>query len=102
MIRPTMPMAAYSPKKKKAQRMPEYSVWKPPTSSDSASGRSKGARFTEASEEMKKMMQAMKRKGLWKASQSCMPPACMWLRATRFSDPATRTAVTIDRPRGTS
>ena len=34
--------------KKKDQRMPEYSVKKPATSSDSASGRSKGARLTSA------------------------------------------------------
>src|SRR5688572_31404300 len=38
-------IAAYSPRKKRPHRMPEYSVRKPATSSDSHSGRSKGARF---------------------------------------------------------
>src|SRR5499426_164606 len=46
-------MDAYSSRKKKEKRMPEYSVWKPDTSSDSASGRSKGARLQPASEAMK-------------------------------------------------
>src|SRR5262245_26924646 len=37
------------------QRMPEYSVWYPPTSSVSASGRSNGGRFVSATPAMKKM-----------------------------------------------
>jgi hypothetical protein len=41
-------MAAYSERKKRPKRMPVYSVWKPETSSDSASGRSKGARLHSA------------------------------------------------------
>src|SRR6187402_2693151 len=49
---------AYSSRKKKEKRMPEYSVWKPETSSDSASGRSKGARLQPASEAMKKISAA--------------------------------------------
>ena len=35
-------MFMYSPKKKDANLIPEYSVWNPPTSSLSPSGRSKG------------------------------------------------------------
>src|SRR5262249_34913985 len=38
-----------SARKKNENRIPEYSVWKPLTSSDSASGRSNGDRFTSAS-----------------------------------------------------
>src|SRR6516225_1882601 len=41
----TASIAAYSARKNSDQRNPLYSVWKPATSSDSASGRSKGARF---------------------------------------------------------
>ena len=39
---------AYSARKKPANFMLLYSVWKPPTSSGSASGRSKGRRLVSA------------------------------------------------------
>src|SRR5262245_1374438 len=42
-------MLAYSARKNSAKRMPLYSVWKPPVSSDSASGKSNGARLVSAS-----------------------------------------------------
>ena len=42
---PTTNIAAYSAKKKNENRRPLYSVWNPATSSDSDSGRSKGARL---------------------------------------------------------
>jgi hypothetical protein len=38
-------MFMYSAMKNMAKRIEEYSVWKPPTSSPSASGRSNGARL---------------------------------------------------------
>src|SRR5438552_4640668 len=41
-------MAAYSARKNSDHRKPLYSVWKPATSSDSASGKSKGARLVSA------------------------------------------------------
>src|SRR3984893_14165302 len=41
-------MAVYSPRKKKANLTPEYSVLNPDTSSDSASGRSNGLRFVSS------------------------------------------------------
>ncbi len=44
----TASIAAYSARKKSDQRNPLYSVWKPATSSDSASGRSNGARLVSA------------------------------------------------------
>ena len=47
-------IAAYSPRKKRAKRMPEYSVWYPPTSSVSASGKSNGSRFVSANAEIRK------------------------------------------------
>ncbi len=43
-----MIISVYSPRKKKANLTPEYSVLKPDTSSDSASGRSNGFRLVSA------------------------------------------------------
>lgn len=47
---------AYSPKKKAANRMPEYSTLYPATNSASASGKSKGALFVSAKIEIKKII----------------------------------------------
>ena len=44
-IAETVTMFTYSARKNSANFSDEYSVWKPPTSSDSASGRSNGARL---------------------------------------------------------
>src|ERR1017187_8826606 len=44
----TASIAEYSARKNSDQRKPLYSVWNPATSSDSASGRSKGARLVSA------------------------------------------------------
>src|SRR5688572_2167331 len=41
-------IAQYSPRKKSANFIDEYSVWKPPTSSGSHSAKSKGWRFVSA------------------------------------------------------
>jgi len=65
----TINILAYSVRKKNDQRMPEYSVWKPATSSDSASGKSKGVRLTSAKPAMKKSQKATKVKGLSKMNQ---------------------------------
>ena len=45
-------MFAYSARKNSAHRIPLYSVWKPPVSSCSASGRSNGTRLVSASPPM--------------------------------------------------
>src|ERR1700676_4789972 len=50
----TVIMLAYSPMKNIANLKLEYSVWKPATSSDSASGRSNGTRLVSATAAMKK------------------------------------------------
>src|SRR5215207_8265013 len=55
---------AYSARKKSANRMPLYSVWKPAASSDSASIRSNGVRFVSAMPEIKKTMKARKPQGV--------------------------------------
>src|ERR1700685_1697577 len=59
----TASIAAYSARKNNDQRKPLYSVWKPATNSDSASGRSKGARLVSATMAMAKTMKAMKPNG---------------------------------------
>jgi hypothetical protein len=48
----TVIMLMYSARKNSANLNEEYSVWKPPTSSDSASGRSNGARLVSPTAEM--------------------------------------------------
>src|SRR6478672_7857936 len=48
-------IAMYSPSMNSRYGVEEYSTMKPATSSDSASGRSKGGRFVSASAEMKKI-----------------------------------------------
>src|ERR1700746_9938 len=52
-------IAEYSARKNKDQRKPLYSVWNPAVSSDSASGRSNGARFVSATIAIAKMVNAM-------------------------------------------
>ncbi len=49
----TLTMLMYSARKNSANFIEEYSVWKPPTSSPSASGRSKGAGWSPPTTEMK-------------------------------------------------
>ena len=49
-----------SARKNRAKRMDEYSVWKPPTSSCSASVRSKGGRFSSAVMAIMKKMKGTK------------------------------------------
>src|SRR5690242_15786794 len=48
----TVIMLMYSARKNIANLNDEYSVWKPPTSSDSASGRSNGARLVSPTAEI--------------------------------------------------
>src|SRR6202040_3735769 len=52
-------IAEYSARKNKDQRKPLYSVWNPAVSSDSASGKSKGARLVSATMAMAKIVKAM-------------------------------------------
>ena len=49
----TVTMLTYSASMNIAKFSDEYSVWKPPTSSPSASGRSKGARFVSPTIEVR-------------------------------------------------
>src|ERR671915_5964 len=54
----TVIMFTYSAICRSAKRIEEYSVWKPATSSVSASGRSKGARLVSAIPAIRKMRNA--------------------------------------------
>src|SRR5579859_2412201 len=56
-------IAEYSARKNKDQRNPLYSVWNPAVSSDSASGRSKGARLVSATMAIAKMPNAISPSG---------------------------------------
>ena len=70
----TSSMFPYSARKKNANRIPLYSVWKPATSSDSASGMSNGVRFVSARPQMKNSTKAIRFSGKsWKTSQSPTP-----------------------------
>ena len=52
-IEDTTTVFTYSPSMNIANAMPEYSVWNPATSSDSASARSNGGRLTSASAQIR-------------------------------------------------
>src|ERR1039458_459863 len=77
----TASMAEYSARKNSDQRKPLYSVWNPATSSDSASGRSKGARLVSATMAIANTAKARKPSGknlkmnqvCWLACASTMP-----------------------------
>src|SRR6476659_9430961 len=72
-IRPeTTNTFTYSAKKKNPKRIPEYSVAKPATISESASVRSNGVRFASAVAAMKKIRAPS---GCWKTYQFVNQPA---------------------------
>src|SRR5436305_12729602 len=56
-------IAEYSARKKSDHRKPLYSVWNPAVSSDSASGKSNGARFVSATIATAKMKNAINPRG---------------------------------------
>ena len=62
-------MLPYSAMKNRLQRSPQYSVWKPATSSLSASARSNGARLQLAVAQVKKTQKATNVNGSWKTYQ---------------------------------
>src|SRR6266550_8967210 len=66
----TVTMLMYSARKNIANLNDEYSVWKPPTSSDSASGRSNGARLVSPTIEITKITK------LGSSSTAYQPLAC--------------------------
>src|SRR5208282_1890920 len=62
-IEETAIIAEYSARKNNDQRKPLYSVWNPAVNSDSASGRSNGARLVSATMATAKMKKAISPKG---------------------------------------
>src|ERR1043166_571452 len=103
-------MFMYSPRKNSAHFIDEYSVWKPATSSPSASGRSNGARFVSANAVMRKIPNGASRYQ-WKmpqfGSQSGVPgiwyqPAWRSTMPTSDSVPARRITGIVESPMASS
>src|SRR5690242_7931170 len=89
-------MFAYSPRKNSAKDIELYSTKKPATSSDSPSGRSKGARFVSANVEMKKIT------NIGKSGMANHTVDCARTISVRFSDPTQSSTVTMTKPMLTS
>src|SRR4051794_34701431 len=77
----TVTMLTYSARKNRANFSDEYSVWKPPTSSDSASGRSNGARLVSPTIATAKITK------LTGSSQAYQPPSCAETMSAVESEP---------------
>ena len=94
-----------SARKNSAKRIDEYSVWKPPTSSCSASTRSNGGRFSSAVPAMTKMTNGTTPVTM-RFQRGTMPPkpSPAWLITMSWvdSEPASSTTATTDRPRAAS
>ena len=89
-----------SARKKSPKRIEEYSVWKPPTSSCSASVRSNGGRVSSAVMAiMKKMNGKMPRRIRFQFQK---PSACEATIARVDSDPVTSTTMTVVMPSAAS
>src|ERR1043165_6961828 len=105
-IAETVNMLMYSARKNIANFSEEYSVWKPPTSSDSASGRSKGARLVSPTIEIMKITKLGKSRIAYQPGMlSSKPPS----RIGGFSpcditislvdiEPDSMNTATMDRP----
>src|SRR5215469_2589322 len=94
----------YSPIMKRRYGVDEYSTMKPATSSDSASGRSKGGRFVSASAEMKKTMnignsdsQCQSRNDAGRPSLVPRPVCCDMTMSVRFSEPTQSSTLTMTK-----
>src|ERR1700733_1156074 len=88
---------AYSPRKNSAKLIDEYSVLKPPTSSDSPSGRSNGCRLVSARAEIKNTMNIGN-----KIPNAYQPSFCASTIFDRFNVPAHSNTVMMTRPMETS
>src|ERR1051325_9764992 len=88
--------------KKSRFRMPEYSVAKPATSSDSASGRSNGVRLPSASADTKQTKKATNVKGFAKTYHVHGQAPCALMMSCIESEPVRSTIGKIERPAGIS
>src|SRR5262249_34754045 len=93
-------MFTYSAMKNNRNGVEEYSTKYPATSSDSASGRSKGGRFVSARPEMKNMTN-IGNSGPRK-NQCRMSGPCARTMSDRFNDPASNRTVIRMKPMETS
>lgn len=87
----------YSPKKKRAKVILEYSTLYPATNSASASGKSKGARFVSANIDIKKTI-LQGNKGI----QNQIVAFCINTISKRLKDPVNKTTGNIVKPIETS
>src|SRR5882762_239028 len=96
----TVIMLVYSAMKNIANLKLEYSVWKPATSSDSASGRSKGTRFVSATAAMKKQKKPRICGQMFQLKIPCQPkmpgPACASMIFFKLKLPAISSTPTTD------
>src|SRR6201991_5254817 len=95
-IADTVTMLTYSARKNSANFNDEYSVWNPPTNSDSASGRSNGARLVSPTIEITNTTK------LGASNNRYQPLLCADTMSAVDSDPAYRIPPTIDRPNAIS
>src|SRR3954447_15927174 len=93
-----------SARKKIAKRMPEYSVWNPPTSSCSASTRSNGGWFVSATAAITKITKETMATLQYQSvrSECQLVHACASAMPRVLSVPACRSTATIDRPNAAS
>ncbi len=89
----------YSARKKRPNRIPEYSVWYPAMISDSASGRSNGVRFTSAMLATRKIANASRPGG---ESTNQPVSSCLSKIVTRLRLPAQSTTGIVERICGIS
>src|SRR3989304_4431700 len=92
----TVIMLAYSAMKNVANFILLYSVWYPATSSDSASGRSKGHRFTSA------IALVQKKKNPMRCNKIFHSFDCPLTTSTRLNDSVSMTTPISDNPRVSS
>src|SRR5215210_2311697 len=94
-------MATYSPSMNSRNGVEEYSTMNPATSSDSASGRSKGGRLVSAIAEMKNTTNMGNSHSQY---QPRIPNrvSCEWTIWLRFSEPAQSSTVMMTKPIETS
>src|SRR3569832_416687 len=91
-IAETVTMLTYSARKNSANFSDEYSVWKPPTSSDSASGRSNGARLVSPTIAMTNTTK------LGTSSQPNQPVAWAPTKTTKNNNPTKKNTTTNNKP----
>ena len=89
----------YSAKNRNPNRIPEYSVAKPATISESASVRSNGVRFASAVAAMKKISAPS---GCRNTNQFQNPPPCWTAMSWRLIVPASRISPTTESVSGIS